>query len=148
MTDGNNTANITSLPLHTRKEVVFGKIMDALKGKIDGFSIGTDLRTPPSYGYMVGGLSGEIKASELTSPEIRGKVNQLFVEASGKADIYIGGWRNGNDVVVELSEWCPSLESAMFAGSMRKQIAVYDLYNGKDILVESQANNYTKHEDY
>ena len=144
------SVNVTKLPTHTKKEVIVGKIFDVLNGKSSGFTTSADLRTPPPYGYMVGGLSDEYNAVKMTGAQIRTAVDSLYVDSSGKANIYFGAWRNPDNgsVIFELSEWCESMEAAQFAGSVRKQLAIYDLYEKKDVAVDSQHNVYTRHEDY
>lgn len=126
---------IQSLPTHTKKETIFGKAIDLKRNKSQGFTVSSDLLPPKPYGYMVA-IPNEINITELSGDEIRGKVNQLFQECVGKADLFIGGYRySDGKSVLELSEWIPNEDTAIHAAKMRNQYSIWDLESKEEIII-------------
>jgi hypothetical protein len=126
---------IQSLPTHTKKETIFGKAIDLKRNKSQGFTVSSDLLPPKPYGYMVA-IPNEINITELSGMDIRGKVNQLFQEAIGKADLFIGGYRyTEGKAVLELSEWIPSKDTAIHAAKLREQYSIWDLEAKEEIII-------------
>ena len=69
--------DIRTLPQHTRKEVIFGKIVACINGRSEGFTVKTNLDYP-RRGYLVGtGLCGltlglsQVNDSQNTSSQKR-----------------------------------------------------------------------------
>ena len=81
-------------------------------------------------------LPSEINVTELSAMEIRGKINQLFQECVGKADLFVGGYRyTDGKSVLELSEWIPNEDTAIHAAKLRNQYSIWDLAEKQEIII-------------
>ncbi|WP_156038905.1 hypothetical protein [Actinoalloteichus caeruleus] len=110
-----------------------------------GFSIGLD-GAVPTEGYMVS--FGDAPVVELPgwvlgrTGELRRRVEDYLLENRSffaeRTDAYLGGWVNPETgrLVIEVSERHLDRDAAMAAGAERDQIAIYDLAEGADILVD------------
>ena len=126
--------DIRTLPLHTRKELVFGKVKDCVLGRSDGFTCKTNLDYPKK-GYLVGTGWSEKHFSESNLSTARNHINQIFNSIDGKQGLYIGGWNNDGVCVVEISEGFDDLDNALHIGRMRDQISIWDVEKGEEIVL-------------
>jgi len=126
--------DIRTLPTHTHKEVIFGKIKDVVLGRSEGFTVKTNLDYP-KRGYLVRTGWHEKNFNESNLSTVRNHINQIFNSIQGKEGLYIGGWRYNNECVLEISEGFNSLENAVEIGMQRNQISIWDVENKKEITL-------------
>ncbi len=123
--------NVTELPDYTKKTTLAGQILDVVRDRKKGFTQGLNLRSTPEKGYMVGTGQGEFNAKGMSYQQIKSKVNQIFNTYPQR--VYLGAWRNGDDVIVEISKLVIDKNLAIDLGKAGKQIAIWDLENKKEI---------------
>ena len=118
----------------SKVEVIFGEIIDAKRGRNNGFSLNTRLQKPPHYGYMVG-LGNDFTTANTPTSDIRYKVAGRFKEAK-EHDLYMGGWVHNGEVIVENSQWIKGYDAAMACARMNKQVAIWDLEEDCEVIVK------------
>ena len=120
-----------------------------------GISVNHKGETPPSTGFMVGGVEDDNKSYTIPFTDFDGfsfAFQQLLTRLSNLPEterecIYVGTWLNENFVdpfrqapltiiELELSMHISSLEKAMKLGKAFNQLYIYDLAAGKSIKVE------------
>jgi len=126
--------DIRTLPQHTRKEVIFGKIVACINGRSEGFTCKTNLDYP-RRGYLVGTGWHEKTFNKDNIKTIRNHINQIFNTLGDKQGLYIGGWNNKGVCVVEISEGFERLDNALEIGRDRNQISIWDVLNDKEIVL-------------
>ena len=131
--------NVEHLPSHTRKEVILGMVQDAIRKK-GGLTINTKLQKPPKKGYIVGTGEFEKDLNGATRVQIEDLINEVFVslDEKGCENLYIGLWVNPLtfEAVFEVSMHLNSLQMAIFLGKQGDQYSIFDLENGKDIVLD------------
>lgn len=106
----------------------------AEQAKADGFSVQIMSGIAPRDGYMVA-LTGHeeiIPVQALTVDRLTRYVRDHF-DALMEGDTYFGAWRDGDDVYLDVSERVASRAKALFLGSERSQLAVWDVANGVEV---------------
>lgn len=127
--------DIRTLPVHTRKEVIFDHIKSVVYGNRDGFTLKPNLDYPRK-GYLVGTGWEEKHFDKDNLPTARNHINQIFNTIENRQGLYIGGWSHNGKCIVEISEGFNSLENAIEVGKMRKQISIWDVENQKEIVLQ------------
>jgi hypothetical protein len=126
--------DIRTLPKHTKKEVIFGKIKDVVLGRSKGFTVKPNLDYPRN-GYLVGTGWKEKHFTESNLSTARNHINQIFNTIGDKQGLYIGGWSYEGKCIVEISEGFNSLQNAIEVGRDRNQISIFDIQNQKEIIL-------------
>jgi hypothetical protein len=120
-----------------------------------GISVNHRGETPPSTGFMVGGVEDDNKSYTIRFTDFDGfsfAFQQLLTKLSNRTVterecMYVGTWLNENFIdpfhqapltiiELELSMHISSLERAMKLGKAFNQLYIYDLAAGKSIKVE------------
>lgn len=104
------------------------------KAKADGFSVQLTSGDVPTGGYMVA-LSGHeeiIPAQALTVDRLTRYVSAHF-DALMLDDMFLGAWRDGDDVYLDVSQCVANQEEATFLAGRRKQLAIWDVVNSAEI---------------
>ena len=105
-----------------------------------GFSFNLEFGfNPPQKGYMIRGLKKSLmfdNVEDLTKG--KEKILSLLNEYAQKGKfIFIGGWKAPNGkIYIEPSELYLTKDAALTVASYRKEIAIYDLKEKRDILIE------------
>jgi len=127
--------DVRTLPVHTHKEVIFGKIRDCVWGRINGFTVKPNLDYPRG-GYLVGTGIQEKHFNEKNLGTVRNHINQIF-NSIGE-NHYIGGWRDENVCIVEISKQFDSLDEALKFGRENNQKAIWDVSLQKEIFIPNK----------
>jgi hypothetical protein len=120
-----------------------------------GISVNHKGETPPSTGFMVGGVEDDNKSYTIRFTDFDGfsfAFQQLLTNLSNRTVterecMYVGTWLNENFIdpfhqapltiiELELSMHISSLQKAMKLGKAFNQLYIYDLAAGKSIKVE------------
>lgn len=107
----------------------------AEQAKIDGFTRAIPSGEMPTDGYMVA-VSGHevtIPVAEFAGAHIVRYVADKWDVLTGKGDVYLGAWLADGLVYLDVSECVSSRARALFLGSERKQLAVWDVANGAEV---------------
>lgn len=93
---------------------------------------------PPQKGYMVAGLATPIICDSIEDLKEHKYEILSYLNTYGNKDskTFLGGWVNEGKVFIEPSDIFFTLKYALGAAKSSKQIAIYDLEKGEDILVE------------
>jgi hypothetical protein len=130
--------NVTELPIHTRKEAVYGMTYDALNGRIPGFTTGVKL-DQPSSGYMVANTKAFSACVNVNDPErfakARKAVNDLFTIIGQSTGLFIGGWMEGDNLLIELSYNVQDRIDAESLGRKGDQYSIWDVVAGEEIVL-------------
>jgi hypothetical protein len=106
------------------------------KAKADGFSVNLVSRDTPTDGYMVALVGHEeiVPVQALTVDRlvryVKTHADALLTE---QGNTYLGAWRAGDDVYLDVSERVASRAKALFLGAERGQLAVWDVVNSSEI---------------
>jgi len=110
-------------------------------------TLGFDVPSEPTNGYMVGGYvpNSEVKIPAMFSESIPGVVRAMakkFAAEIQLGDVFIGGWYNSNDNMwyIDLSERFASYHDAMVVASERDEFAVWDVELGAELNVAEWEN--------
>lgn len=107
------------------------------KAKADGFSVQLMSGDVPTTGYMVA-LSGHeeiVPAQALTLDRLTRYVRTHF-DALMEDNMFLGAWRDGDDVYLDVSENVTSRAKALFLGAERGQLAIWDVLNSASISAQ------------
>ena len=125
-----------------------------------GISVNHRGETPPSTGFMVGGMDDDGKSYTIRFTDFDG-FSRVFQElltklsnlpVTERESMYVGTWLNENFVdplthstitiiELELSMRISSLQKAMKLGKEFNQLYIYDLAAGKSIKVEKESSD-------
>jgi hypothetical protein len=103
--------------------------------KREGFSVQLTSGEIPVDGYMVA-LAGHeeiIPAQALTVDRLRRYVGEHFDALCGEGYVYLGAWREGDDVYLDVSERVTDKARAVELGAERGQLAVWAVLNSAEI---------------
>ncbi len=108
-----------------------------------GFSFNMEYGfNPPKEGYMVGGISTSLIFDNIEALS-KGKDSILFYlnkyAALGES-LFLGGWKDNKDgkIYIEPVDRFHTLEIALEEGNRRREIAIYDLKKGEDIILKEE----------
>lgn len=104
------------------------------KAKADGFSVQLMSGDVPTTGYMVA-LSGHeeiVPASALTVDRLTRYVRTHFDALMGD-NMFLGAWREGDDVYLDVSQCVGTRPEALFLARRRAQLAIWDVVNSAEI---------------
>ncbi len=104
------------------------------QAKAEGFSVSLATGDIPVVGYMVAleGHEERIPVDALTPDRLARYVKTHF-DALMQDDVFLGAWRDGDTVYLDVSECVTSLAKALFLGQERRQLAVWDVLNSAEI---------------
>ena len=102
-----------------------------------GFSRSLATGEAPTSGYMVGGVTREKSIPLADSNHLPHRVRQHLDAAKAmygsRADLYQGGWQEGSNLVMDVSERYDSQDEALAVARRRGERAIYDLNSGTEI---------------
>lgn len=132
-----STISIANLPLHTKRAVIVGMIQDVLGDRKSGFSINVKLHQP-TEGYAVGGNRPEVRVNGAWSVQLIQQMVEDLLTSDLLSDplMYIGGWREDGECVIDVSTILQDRDEAIRLGRDRGERAIYDLNNQEDISFE------------
>ncbi len=106
-----------------------------------GFSFNMEYGfNPPKEGYMVGGIAPPLIFDNIEALS-KGKDGILFYlnkYASVSEVMFLGGWENEGKIYIEPSEMYTSRCIALMKGKRRKELTIYDLEKGEDIILKEE----------
>ncbi len=88
----------------------------------------------PSVGYMVATEGNEFVSGMLTHDVVKDYVNS-HSSALSQPNAYLGIWWDGMNWVLDVSEIFEEKRNAIFFGIIRKQRAIWDNANKKEIAI-------------
>lgn len=100
----------------------------------NGFTVSLTGKDVPTVGYVCGGLGSEFVKSleEFTELDI---LKFVLDNAELLKNALLGGWLNDGNVYLDVCQIFSNLEVAKLVGKEKNQKALYDLTEGKDILL-------------
>lgn len=102
-----------------------------------GFSRSLSTGEAPSSGYMVGGVSSEHSIPLEDTNHLPHRVRKHLESAQAmygkRADLYQGGWKEGNRLVMDVSERYDDRDQALNVARQRGERAIYHLDSGSEI---------------
>jgi hypothetical protein len=93
----------------------------------DGFTVNVTDLTQPTQGYAVAYTHGMNLADAVN-------IAGLLTYYSGR-QWYVGGWRDGNDFIVDVSTVEPFEDAARAIGALYHQVAVFNLATKESITL-------------
>jgi hypothetical protein len=108
----------------------------------DGFSVDPFALSQPEGGFMVAIDGASLRGVD---PESLDRFLTENADVLSREDAMLGGWKDGDDYVVEISRWIPERNEAVYLAKKFDQKAVFDLNEfkeintgGKDLLKDSK----------
>ena len=107
------------------------------QAKSEGFSVQLVSGDVPTTGYMVA-LSGHEERVPVEAFTLDRLVRYVkdHADALLEGDTYLGAWRDGDVVFLDVSECVTSRAKALFLGAERGQLAIWDVLNSAEIKIE------------
>lgn len=133
-TSNQEWVNITQLPMHTKREVIVGKIFDLIANRVEGFSINHNLQSP-TWGYMVGTKWNVVHFDKNTTREEIERYVSKFLLNNDKY-VFLGGWRSKEGVnYIEYSTQILSHSVAYKLAQKHGEISIWDVVAGQEIEI-------------
>ena len=89
----------------------------------------------PNKGYMVSYVGCETITSVLTL-DILVKYIKHYIDYLSTSDVYVGIWLNDGNWYLDISENVSDKDEAIKVARLRKQIAIWDCENNKEIRLD------------
>jgi hypothetical protein len=109
-------------------------IFAAIKSNPEGGTVGREGRETPEYGFFVGGHGDPITFSAGTgfTPDLKRQVSDWIGRSNAP---YIGWWTDEETGALYLdgSDWIESQSTAEQIGRLRKEIAIWDIGNEREL---------------
>jgi hypothetical protein len=118
---------------------------ETLKQMLDkngGFSYQPVLHSSPKDGYMVSPYPERehvIDEKVVSRRQLR-KYMIKNADVLSKTDHYFGAWKDNEKVYLDISVRHENQDSAVVAAKQHKQLAIFDVKNGKTIYIEKEKN--------
>lgn len=115
------------------------RVLEAIKAKLIenplGFSINSNLKTNPSFGYMVG---GEVPSVTLTKSLLEHEVSQFVDTNKDKKGKFFGIWTDSETELIHLdiNTHTQSKTEAISLGLEREEIAIWDCRNNCEVRLK------------
>ena len=109
-------------------------IFEQIQASPEGGTVGRDRRETPDHGFFVGG-HGEpaiFSAGAEYTPDLERQVNDWVGKSNAP---YVGWWTDSEDgkLYLDGSDWVESEWTATQLGRLRKEIAVWDIGNEREL---------------
>lgn len=108
------------------------KILEALKNVVVNNTGHTFGDLPGRY---IVSLPGETVIKDMSSDKVTEAAVAVVAHSSEDANKAAGVWMHDGDLYVDTSESFDSLDEAIKAGKARKQLAIYDTLDNKEIML-------------
>lgn len=109
----------------------------AEQAKADGFTRAIPSFEMPTGGYMVAleGHEETFPAELFCADNLVGYVSRHWDALTSGGEMFLGGWRHGNVIFLDVSECVTSQAKALFLAGERNQLAIWDVAKAGEIGV-------------